>query len=91
MKTTQTESVKTISDAKICINLQITKVFKLFTAKCEELIKEIEQSSLNFRLYIRKIPGYNKNLVQLHKIHYGHVDRHLRQIRRIKADSKFPK
>lgn len=64
---------------------------KLFSSKCDELINEIEQSDLNFRLYIRKIPNYNKNLVQLHMIHYGHVDRHLRQIRRIKSHPLFPK
>ncbi len=64
---------------------------KLFNAKCNELIKEIETSDLNFKLYIRKIPDYNKNLAQLHMIHYGHVDRHLRQIRRIKAHPMFPK
>lgn len=65
-------------------------VLKLFNSKCDELIKELETSDLNFRLYIRKIPTYNKNLVQIYMIHYGHVDRHLRQIRRIKSHPLFP-
>lgn len=64
---------------------------RLFNSKCDELIQEIETSDLNFKLYLRKIPGYNKNLIQLHKIHYGHVDRHIRQIKRIKTHLLFPK
>ena len=35
---------------------------KLFSSKCDELINEIEQSDLNFRLYIRKIPNYHKDV-----------------------------
>lgn len=64
---------------------------KLFNSKCEEIINEIKSSDLNYRLYIRKIPDYNKNIIQLHMIHYGHVDRHIRQIKRIKTHPFFPK
>lgn len=63
---------------------------KLFNSKCHEIINEIKASDLNYKLYIRKIPGYNKNVVQLHMIHYGHVDRHIRQIQRIKSNPLFP-
>lgn len=63
----------------------------IFNMKCDEIIHEISISDLNLKLYIRKIPNYNKNVLQLHMIHYGHLFRHLRQIKRIKNDPNFPK
>ena len=64
----------------------------LFNSYCNRIIKNIESSDLNFRLYFRKFTdGYMTNMNQAYIIHYGHVDRHLRQIRRIKSNTNFPK
>ena len=68
------------------INLQ------LFNAYCDRIIENIRKSDLNFRLYFRKFTdGYMTNMNQAYIIQYGHVDRHLRQIKRIKSDANFPK
>ena len=64
----------------------------LFNSYCIRIIENIKSSEINFRLYYRKFTdGYMTNMYQAYVIQYGHVDRHLRQIRRIKADLKFPK
>lgn len=64
----------------------------LFNAYCDRIVANIRNSGLNFRLYYRRFTdGYMTNMNQAYIIHYGHVDRHLRQIRRIKADPRFPK
>lgn len=64
----------------------------LFNAYCDRIIQNIRNSDLNFRMYYRTFTdGYMTNMNQAYIIHYGHVDRHLRQIRRIKRDPKFPK
>jgi len=64
----------------------------LFNVYCNRIIDNIKSSDLNFRLYFRKFTdGYMTNMNQAYIIQYGHVDRHLRQIRRIKTDKNFPK
>ncbi len=63
----------------------------LFNAYIDRIINNISTSSLNFRLYfITYTDGYLQNMNQEYIIHYGHIDRHLKQIRRIKKDPKFP-
>lgn len=65
---------------------------KMFNAKYDEIISAIEQSKLNYRLIVREgKDGYHRDLAQIYIIHYGHVDRHLRQIKRIKSHPNFPK
>lgn len=65
---------------------------KIFNLKCEEIIRGIEANEGDFQAFIRLgKEGQNRNLAQMYIIQYGHVDRHLRQIRKIKADAKFPK
>jgi hypothetical protein len=65
---------------------------KLFNAYCDRIITNIKASEINFRLYFRTFTdGYMTNMNQAYMIQYGHVDRHLRQIRRIKSNSNFPK
>ena len=65
---------------------------KIFNAKYDEIISFIEKSDLNFRLYLRPFGDeYQEDVVQQFIIHYGHVDRHLRQIKRIKSHKNFPK
>jgi hypothetical protein len=65
---------------------------KIFNVKYDEIISFIQKSELNFRLYIRPFgTAYQEDLFQQYTIHYGHVDRHLRQIRRIKTHPSFPK
>ncbi|WP_373331186.1 hypothetical protein [Salmonirosea aquatica] len=60
--------------------------------KCDKIIKGIEANEGDFRAFIRLgKDGWHRNLAQMYIIQYGHVDRHLRQIRKIKADAKFPK
>lgn len=64
----------------------------LFNSYCDRIIENIRNSDLNFRMYYRTFTdGYMTNMNQAYIIHYGHVDRHLRQIRRIKKDAKFPR
>ncbi|RZK45148.1 MAG: DinB family protein, partial [Pedobacter sp.] len=65
---------------------------KLFNVYCDRILDNIRSSQLNFKLYFRRFnSGYMTNINQAYMIHYLHVDRHLRQIRRIKSDPKFPK
>ena len=65
---------------------------KIFNGKYDELISAIEKSNLNYRMIVREgKDGKHRDLAQIYIIHYGHVDRHLRQIRRIKANPNFPK
>ncbi|WP_028666204.1 DinB family protein [Runella zeae] len=65
---------------------------KIFNSKYDEIIMAIEKSKLNFRKFVRPgINGRHRDLAQIYIVHYGHVDRHLRQIRRIKANPSFPK
>lgn len=65
---------------------------KLFNTYCDRIIANITASEINFRLYFRRFTdGYMTNMNQAYIIQYGHVDRHLRQIRRIKSNAKFPK
>lgn len=65
---------------------------KIFNVKCDEIIKGVEANQGDFQAFIRLgKEGQNRNLAQMYIIQYGHVDRHLRQIRKIKADAKFPK
>lgn len=65
---------------------------KIFNVKYDEIINAIKTSNKNFRLYFRPFDSnYQEDVVQQYIIHYGHVDRHLRQIRRIKSHPDFPK
>lgn len=65
---------------------------QLFNVKCDEIIQKIKASTIDFGQYFRTFPGgYQENFYQMHTIHFGHIDRHLRQIRKIKADKNFPK
>ena len=65
---------------------------KLFNSYCTRTIENIKASEINFRIYFRRfMDGYMTNMNQAYIIQYGHVDRHLRQIRRIKANANFPK
>lgn len=64
----------------------------LFNTYCDRIITNIKKSDINFRLYFRTFTdGYMTNINQAYMIQYGHVDRHLRQIRRIKSNTDFPK
>lgn len=64
---------------------------KLFNIKCDELIRSIETSTVDFRQHVRVgKDGNHRGLAQLYIIQYGHADRHLRQIRRIKQHPTFP-
>lgn len=64
---------------------------KLFNIKCDELIRSIETLMVDFRQHVRVgKDGNHRNLAQLYIIQYGHVDRHLRQIRRIKQHPNYP-
>lgn len=63
----------------------------LFNIYCDRIITNITASEINFRLYFRRFTGgYMTNMNQAYIIQYGHVDRHLRQIRRIKSNANFP-
>jgi hypothetical protein len=65
---------------------------KLFNVYCDRIVSNIKASDVNFRIYFRKFTGgYMTNMNQAYIIQYGHVDRHLRQIRRIKSNVNFPK
>ena len=65
---------------------------KLFNSYCDRIIKNIKASDINFQIYFRRFTdGYMTNMNQAYIIQYGHVDRHLRQIRRIKSNVNFPK
>lgn len=64
----------------------------LFNSYCNRILNNIKTSNINFRIYFRRFTGgYMTNMNQAYIIQYGHVDRHLRQIRRIKANPDFPK
>lgn len=65
----------------------------IFNGKCDEIIRQIEQNEVDFRQHVRlgKDNGSHRTLAQLYIIQYGHVDRHLRQIRRIKQQPGFLK
>jgi DinB superfamily len=65
---------------------------KIFNVKYDEIINAIKTSDKNFRLYFKPYDAnYQEDIVQQYIIHYGHVDRHLRQIRRIKSHPNYPK
>lgn len=63
---------------------------KLFNTYCDRIIANIKNSDINFRMYFRTFTdGHMTNMNQAYMIQYGHVDRHLRQIRRIKSLPSF--
>ncbi len=64
---------------------------KIFNIKAAEILKKLEASTIDFSQYFRVYPTQIRNLYQIYIIHYGHIDRHIRQIKRIKADAKYPK
>jgi hypothetical protein len=65
---------------------------KLFNIYCDRIIANIKASEINFRIYFRRFTnGYMTNMNQAYIIQYGHVDRHIIQIRRIKSNANFPK
>jgi hypothetical protein len=53
-------------------------------------MKKLESSTIDFSQYFRVFTDEIRNLYQIYIIHYGHIDRHIRQIKRIKADANFP-
>ena len=64
----------------------------IFNDKCDRIIRQIEQVEGDFGQYVRAgKDGNHRNLGQLYIIQFGHVDRHLRQIRRTKQHPDFPK
>ncbi len=64
---------------------------KMFNLKCDEIIRSIETSTVDFRQYVREgKDGNHRNLAQLYIIQFGHVDRHLRQIRKVKQHPNYP-
>ena len=64
---------------------------KIFNIKADEILKKLEASTIDFSQYFRVYPNEIRNLYQIYIIHYGHIDRHIRQIKRIKDDMNFPK
>ncbi len=64
---------------------------KIFNIKAAEILKKLEASTIDFSQYFRVFPDEIRNLYQIYIIHYGHIDRHIRQIKRIKADKYYPK
>jgi hypothetical protein len=63
---------------------------KIFNIKANEIMKKLESSTIDFSQYFRVFTDEIRNLYQIYIIHYGHIDRHIRQIKRIKADANFP-
>ncbi len=64
----------------------------MFNEKCDLLLRQIEQADGDFGQYVRAgKDGNHRTLAQLYIIQFGHADRHLRQIRRIKQHPDFPK
>ncbi len=65
---------------------------QLFNSYCDRIIINIKNSTVNFRMYFRTFTdGYMTNMKQAYIIQYGHVDRHLRQIRRDQIKCCFSK
>jgi len=64
----------------------------LFNEKCDLLLRQIEQAEGDLGQYVRAgKDGNHRTLAQVYIIQFGHTDRHLRQIRRIKEHPDFPK
>jgi DinB superfamily len=57
------------------------------------LIRFISETDKDLKAYytFRKEPEKRRSLHSLFVVHFGHTDRHLRQIRRIKQHKNFPK
>ena len=68
------------------------KNLDIFNYNCDVIITGIDRNNSNFKVYFRGEKNvWLENLYQTYAIQYGHVDRHLRQIKRIKSDKNFPK
>lgn len=65
---------------------------KQFNILCDRIISNIKTLDINFRTHMRIFTdGYKESMNQTYIIHYGHIDRHLRQIARIKKSPRYPK
>lgn len=63
-----------------------------FQLKRDQAIAFAETSQANMRIhYERTDSKFPRNMHQAHIYQWGHVDRHLRQIREIKAHANYPK
>lgn len=54
-------------------------------------IKFVETTQLDMRIYFEQTNGEPRNLHQVLIFQWGHVDRHLRQIRKVKSHPNYPK
>ena len=64
----------------------------LYNVYAGRIITNIQNASYNFKVYFKTYTnGYLRNMNQAYMIHYGHIDRHLKQIRKIKNFPRFPK
>jgi DinB family protein len=67
------------------------KNLDIFNFNCSKIISGIEENQRNFKVYFRGSKEiWLENLYQTYAIQYGHVERHLLQIKRIKTNQKFP-
>jgi hypothetical protein len=62
-----------------------------FLAQHQLNLKYVETTSLDMRAYFEQTAGDPRNLHQVLLFQWGHVDRHIRQIKKIKEDSRYPK
>jgi hypothetical protein len=68
------------------------KNLEVFNFHCNKILAGIEKTEGNFKVFLRgNKETWLENLYQTYAIQFGHVDRHLRQIKRIKSDKNFPK
>lgn len=64
----------------------------VFFLKQHELnLKFVETTSLDMRAYFEQTNGEPRNLHQVLIFQWGHIDRHLRQIRKIKEHAGYPR
>ena len=64
---------------------------ELFNIYVNRLTMNIQNSSNNFKVYFKTFTnGYLRNMNQAYLVHSGHLERHLKQIRRIKKYPHYP-
>ncbi len=62
-----------------------------FLKQNELNLKYLETTQLDMRAYFEQTNTQPRNLHQVLIFQWGHVDRHLKQIRKVKANSGYPK
>lgn len=63
----------------------------LFLRTREQTIQFVQTTTADFRNHFEPASGGKRDVHQIFLVQWGHVDRHLRQIRKVKQHAEYPK